>query len=166
MKLHFLASACLAATLFVLPGRAAGDTAETNQVVPPAPAPATRLQMSAADAEILKRYDKNGDGKLDDDEVATAMDENRKSADTDRGKMRDRLKERQQVWLKEFDKDGDGKLDAAERATMEQALRSRMDKNPGMLKRFDTDGDGKLSDAEWAAAREKILASFEKDVAK
>jgi len=122
--------------------------------------------MSAADAEILKRYDKNGDGKLDDDEVAAAMDANRKSAGTDREKIRDRLKERQQIWLKEFDKDGDGKLDAAECATMEQALRSRMEKNSGMLKRFDTNGDGKLSDAEWAAAREKILAPFEKDVAK
>ncbi len=122
--------------------------------------------MSAADAEILKRYDKNGDGKLDDSEVAAAMDENRKAADADREKNRDKLKERQQAWLKEFDKNGDGKLDASERATMEQTLRARLEKSPRMLKRFDTDGDGKLSDAEWMAAREKILGKFEKEQAK
>ncbi|MBW8780776.1 MAG: EF-hand domain-containing protein [Verrucomicrobia bacterium] len=146
MKPPSLAPACLAATLFVLTGRA--DT------------PAAGL--SANDQEILKRYDKNGDGKLDENEVTAAMDENRQAADALRGKARERLKERQQAWVKEFDKNGDGKLDAAERAAMEQAVRARLEKNPHQLKRFDTDGDGKLNDAEWAAAREKLFAGMEK----
>ena len=166
MKPQFLASAGFAATLFVLPVRAADQAPGSGQVVPPAPAPSGRSHVSATDAEILKRYDKNEDGRLDDDEVAAAMDENRKSADAGREKMKDRLKERQQAWLKEFDKNGDGKLDAAEREAMERTLRARMERTPRMLQRFDTDGDGKLSDAEWAAVREKTIARFEKEAAK
>ncbi|HTJ79548.1 MAG TPA: EF-hand domain-containing protein [Rariglobus sp.] len=165
MKPHFLAPACLAATLFVLPVRAWADSGSGQSVIA-APSPAPKPALSAADAEILKRYDKNGDGKLDDAEVAAAMDENRRNADAGREQKLDRLKERQQVWLKEFDKNGDGKLDAAERATMEQTLRARLERSPRMLKRADTDGDGKLSDAEWAAVKEKILARFEKKEAK
>ena len=165
MKPHFLALACLAATLFVLPGRASADPV-TSQPATAIPPPSAKPVLSAADQEILKRYDKNGDGKLDDSELAAAMEENRETADANRQKKLDQLKEREKAWLKEFDKNGDGKLDAAELAVMEQTLRARLEKNPRLMKKFDADGDGKLSDAEWAVVREKLLARFEKQLAK
>jgi uncharacterized protein YqeY len=78
--------------------------------------------------EILKKFDKDGDGKLNDEEKAAAKVEMEKK----RGEM-----------LKEFDKDGDGKLSDDERKAMREAM---------ILKKFDKDGDGKLNDEEKAAA--------------
>jgi len=164
MKTPFLAPACLAATLFVLPARAADTPADPPRAVPAAPTPASGL--SATDAEILKRYDLNHDGKLDDNEVAAAMEQNREAADAGRAKRLEQLEKRRQAWLGEFDRNGDGKLDPAERAAMERTLRVRLERRPRLLKRFDTDGDGKLNDAEWAVAREKLLGPLEKGRAK
>ena len=48
----------------------------------------------------VKKYDKNGDGKLDQEERAALQ------------------KDRQEEALKKYDKDGDGKLDEAERKIM------------------------------------------------
>ncbi len=56
----------------------------------------------------MKRFDKNGDGKLDDAEKAEA-----KAA---REQMREEA-------LKRFDKDGDGKLNDAERAEAREAMK-------------------------------------------
>src|SRR5215212_7713822 len=52
-------------------------------------------------AKVLEKYDKNGNGKLDDDE-REAMRKERRS-------------ENAAAALKKFDKNGDGKLDAGER---------------------------------------------------
>ena len=59
-------------------------------------------------AEIIKKYDKNGDGKLDEEERAALQ------------------KERQQETLKKYDKNGDGKIDETERqALMEDRKKQR-----------------------------------------
>jgi hypothetical protein len=140
MKVSFLFPVFLAATQFVAPAGAAETKAD-----------ATR------DAEIIKRYDTNRDGKLDETEVA-AVKESMLMADQEkREERRERAQNRADEWLKEFDKNGDGKLDDAEKAAMEATVRARMEKRPQVMKRLDTDGDGKLSDAEWAAGRDKIL---------
>lgn len=143
MKATFLFPALLAATQFVL----SASAAET-------PSTAER------DAEIIKRYDTNKDGKLDEAEVAAVKEQMLMSQMEKREDRRDQVKERQAEWTKEFDKNADGKLDEAEKKTMETTLRARMEKNPRMMKRLDTDGDGKLSDIEWTAAREKVIARF------
>ncbi len=58
--------------------------------------------------EIIKKYDKNGDGKLDQDERAALM------------------KDRQAESLKKYDKNGDGKLDESElQARREDARKQR-----------------------------------------
>ena len=75
-------------------------------------------------AEILKRFDKDGDGKLNDTERAAA-----KKAHEERGgqpgggdgKMREEI-------LKRFDKDGDGKLNEEERAAAKKAHEERGNK--------------------------------------
>lgn len=141
MKNSFLFPALFAATQFVLPSVSAAEADAT----------------AARDAEIIKRYDTNKDGKLDETEVA-AVKEQMLTANQEKREVRlDRLKERRTEWIKEFDKDGDGKLNDDEKKTMETTLRARMEKNPRMMERLDTDKDGKLSDAEWAAAREKLF---------
>jgi hypothetical protein len=139
MKILFLFPALLAATQFVMP-----VFAETGSV-------------AERDDALIKRYDTNGDGKLDEAEV-TVVKERMFMADQEKREAKiTRAKERQAALLKEFDQNADGKLDDAEKQTMETSLRARMERTPRMMKRLDTDADGKLSDLEWAAAREKII---------
>jgi Ca2+-binding EF-hand superfamily protein len=83
--------------------------------------------------EVLKKFDKNGNGKLDDDEKERFLAERAKRApapnaeasrEANFGAKRDRAKiaegSKQRV-LQRFDKDGDGKLNAEERAAAEKA---------------------------------------------
>jgi Ca2+-binding EF-hand superfamily protein len=141
MKASFLFPALLAATQFVSPSRGAEPEKTTAE----------------RDAEIIRRYDTNKDGKLDEAEVAAVKEEMLMSKMEKRDEKRERVKERQGEWLKEFDKNGDGKLDESEKKTMETTVRARMEKNPQMLKRIDTNSDGKIDDQEWLAAREKLM---------
>ena len=67
----------------------------------PKPAPAL--------PDSVKKYDKNGDGKLDQEERAALQ------------------KDRQAEMLKKYDKDGDGKLDEAERKAMAEDRRKERD---------------------------------------
>ena len=89
-------------------------------------------------ASVIKQFDADGDGKLNQAEQAkarAAMEKRRFAGHADR--------------LKEFDKDGDGKLTGDEQLA---ALKSLIEKNEGMKKRiiarFDKDKSGDLSDAE------------------
>lgn len=55
---------------------------------------------------ILKRYDKNGDGKL---------------SDSEQSKMeKDRVEEVKQELIKEYDKNGNGRLDSAEKTAIKE----------------------------------------------
>jgi Ca2+-binding EF-hand superfamily protein len=72
---------------------------------------------SPARAELLQKFDKNGDGKLDDSERA-AM----------RAAVKERqakLEQKKAQLLKEFDKNGDGKLEPSERAAARSAVKAR-----------------------------------------
>ena len=81
--------------------------------------------------EIIKKFDKDGDGKLSEEEKA----EIRKS-------MANRKPPAHII--EKFDKDGDGKLSDEERAEIRKE----------MMAKFDKDGDGKLSPDERKAAME------------
>lgn len=83
--------------------------------------------------EILEKFDKDGDGKLNEAEAKAAREA------------------RQAEMLKKYDKDGDGKLSEAELKT------ARDERQAEMLKKFDKDGDGKISDEERQAAREAFM---------
>lgn len=117
-------------------------------------APADRGPDNARRQEMIKRFDANGDGKLDATErqaAKSAMEERRGDGPRDgvAGKMRERALDR-------FDTDGDGKISESERAAGEAAMRADIVNRPRAMARVDTDGDGQVSDAEWAAAREQM----------
>jgi Ca2+-binding EF-hand superfamily protein len=69
-------------------------------------------------AAILEKFDKDGDGKLNDEEMAAAK--KAQSGKRERAKKSD--------VIKEFDKDGDGKLNEAEKAAAKAAAKERKKK--------------------------------------
>lgn len=136
---------CFAAMLAVITVTA-GVLAEEKAPAAPQGFP-QRMNMGS---EAIKQFDKDGDGKLNDQERA-AMIEARKA-------MGEKMRAARE---KEFDKNGDGKLDDTERAAMMEALKQRHpDAGPKMqelMKRFDKDGDGKLNDEERKAMMEERM---------
>lgn len=163
MKRPGLTPLILAATLFL----AGGLRAEEAPTPPPAGPPQAKgrpapppMQPGGA-AEILRRFDKNGDGKLDEDEQAEAHEvmlkeqmgrQAAKEASPDGG-QRYRAK-----MLELFDKNHDGRLDDEERAAArryaeENGLGAGGVVRQELMKRFDTNADGKLDAAETAALR-------------
>jgi HlyD family secretion protein len=107
--------------------------------------------------EMMKQFDKNGDGQLDETERA-AMQTAMRERFGGRGGGRPRLS--QEELLKQFDKNGDGQLDETERAAMQTAMRERPGGRGGgrprlsqeeLLKKFDKNGDGQLDETERAA---------------
>ena len=94
--------------------------------------------------EMLKKFDTDGDGKLNEEE---------------RKKVRDEMVSRRSglppLLAKKFDKDGNGKLSEDERAAFRKEMASKGRKlPPHLMQRFDTDGDGTLSDEERAGAKQ------------
>ena len=130
-------------------------------------APPENNDPAVRKAEMLKKFDKDGDGKLSDEEKSTL----RAEMQYRRGE-RDRKQwspEQRDEMLKKFDKDGDGKLSDEERTTLRAEIQNRRggrdrkqwtpEQRDEMLKKFDTDGDGKLSQEERDTAREAMKAS-------
>lgn len=100
--------------------------------------------------EMVKKYDKDGDGKLSNEER--------------RAMWKEMMEKRQKDMLAKYDKNGDGTLDKDETA--------RMNRTEGMahmpkgmreftLRNFDADGDGELSEAEFEKA-EQLNRKFQK----
>lgn len=94
--------------------------------------PASPAQQARAD--MLKKYDKDGDGKLSEEERAAMR--------ADRAKEREEMtKKREAENLKKYDKDGDGKLSEEERAAMradrEKERAARMTEREGAMERPD-----------------------------
>lgn len=132
----------------------------------------------ASNPELLKKFDKNGDGKLDASEMQAAKEARGtggkpaagapgKPGERKPGEGRPMLTpEKMQELIKKFDKDGDGKLNDAEKGAAREEFMKLNGGRPGagkpgegpraaeFMKRFDKNGDGKLDDAERAAARE------------
>ena len=126
----------LSATLFAA-------AADANEAKKPATAP-----LSEEQAALVKRFDLNGDGRLDESELAAAHEtmlrnqrEGANPADPAARKFRAAL-------IKRFDRNGDGVLDDSERAAARQWV----------LSRFDTNHDGRLDQDERAAMREQLKA--------
>ena len=80
---------------------------------------------------VLKEFDKDGDGKLSEDE---------------RKAMREAA---QKKMLEKYDKDKDGKLNDEERKAMREDQEA---KHKALLEKYDKDKDGKLSPEERKAA--------------
>jgi len=92
--------------------------------------------------EMLKEYDTDKDGKLNDEERAEMMK-----------KMRAQMEARQKAMLEKYDANKDGKLDEAET----KAAREGQQKE--MLEKYDANKDGKLDDEERAKipANERMM---------
>jgi len=91
-------------------------------------------------AEGIKKFDKDGDGKLNEEE--------RQAAKAARKEM---MKARKAEMLEKFDKDGDGELNEEEKKAMREAMKARM------LEKFDKDGDGELNEEEKAEMRKEMM---------
>ncbi len=133
------------APFFYAPMATAQDTETKPEKKTEKPAdkqtPKTPAQFKA---ELLKKYDANGNGKLDKEEM---------------------LKAQKEAILKRFDADGDGKLNDEEKAAFEKArakakrvMRIKMTKED--LKKYDVDKDGKLSNEE----KKKLIEDIKKRI--
>lgn len=84
--------------------------------------------------EVLKQFDADGDGKLNETEKQAAHEARK-----------------EQMLLRRFDKDRDGALSAEERAKADEFIAKREAK---MLEKYDADGDGVISPEERKQARQ------------
>ena len=89
---------------------------------------------------VLKEFDKDGDGKLNEEEGKAA-----------REAMQARRAEAEKKRLEKYDTDKDGKLSDEERKTMRADLEA---KHKALVEKYDADKDGKLSREEIKAARD------------
>ncbi len=104
-------------------------------------------------AEMLKRFDADGDGALNDEERALARQARRES----------RAAQGRQLMLRRFDSDGDGTLNDAETEIARTEIRAiREDIHSRIVPQYDLDGDGELNDDERRAARPAYQAEFER----
>jgi len=103
--------------------------------------------------EMLKKFDKDGDGKLSEEEKAAA----KAAIDEKRPELKANM-------LEKFDKDKDGKLSDEEKAEMKKAMEERRaEMKKKMLEKFDKDKDGKLSDEEKAEMKKAMEQHREKN---
>jgi Ca2+-binding EF-hand superfamily protein len=93
--------------------------------------------------EVMKKFDKDGDGKLSEDEKAEL-----RKAMANRGDRPGGRRPPPEL-MKKFDKDGDGKLSEDEKAELRKAMEARRKE---FIAKFDKDGDGKLNEEERKAA--------------
>lgn len=147
MKKQFLFLVAASATLFLAGARAAAPQAPA---APPAPA------LDPAQQELLRRYDLNHDGKLDDQELAAAHEAMLRDTFAAQASLQQSLggpgSERAKLvraqLLKKFDVNHDGQLDEDERAAAKKFF----------LDRYDRNHDGRLDEAERAAMRADLKA--------
>jgi hypothetical protein len=81
--------------------------------------------------EVIAKFDKDGDGKINEEERAAA-----------KAAREEMQAARKKEVLEKFDKDGDGKLNDEERMAAHEGMKKKM------LEKFDKDGDGELSEEE------------------
>lgn len=111
--------------------------AQDNQDAPPPPsqgaskadncAHARRGDREAHRRRLVEHFDKDGDGKLNEEEKAAMdkfLEERRAKKEQHRREGHGRRPSREEM-IKHFDKDGDGKLNDEERAEMVRAMRAR-----------------------------------------
>jgi Ca2+-binding EF-hand superfamily protein len=149
---------CLIALLFSTSGLAAGETRMPVESMAPSVAPATSTPattpskpLSRAE-EILRRFDKNRDGRIDEDERADAHDvmlqeQTAKNTLPSVGRGLGRF---QALALELFDHNRDRQLEANERLDAIAFIRERGDVSmrAALVKRFDKNADGTLDEAE------------------
>ena len=99
-------------------------------------APPENNDPAARKAEMLKKFDKDGDGRLSDEEKSTLRAEmqNRRGGGRDRKQW---TAEQRDEMLKKFDTDRDGKLSQEERDTAREAMKASRTKGEKQQKKKD-----------------------------
>jgi Ca2+-binding EF-hand superfamily protein len=116
--------------------------------------------------ELLKRFDRDGDGRLNEQERQLMRQEVQKRSSQDNANR----PSREEV-IKRYDKNGDGRLDAQELAALRAQLAKTRDgagnrppnqnrregtNNRSLIERFDTNKNGRLDPEEQQKAREAM----------
>ena len=99
-------------------------------------APPENNDPTARKAEMLKKFDKDGDGRLSNEEKSTLRAEmqNRRGGGRDRKQW---TPEQRDEMLKKFDTDRDGKLSQEERDTAREAMKASRTKGEKQQKKND-----------------------------
>ncbi|HAV64414.1 MAG TPA: hypothetical protein DCY13_18855 [Verrucomicrobiales bacterium] len=126
--------------------------------------------VSARERAIIKKFDTDGDGRLNRTEKRRAdaaieeserrekeawiekldKDGDGKVSESEKASAAKEAAERRQEWIRKHDKDGDGKISEAEKEAAGRAERTEA------VKKFDRDGDGRLNEEEGRAARRAL----------
>lgn len=121
------------------------------------------LQAAAGDKpprpnreEMMKQFDANGDGQLDQTERQALRQHMQSMRGQGGGPGQRPDRPGGARGMARFDTDGDGQLSPAEREAAAATMREHVVNNPRAMQRFDLDGDGTLSDDEWNQAREEV----------
>lgn len=107
-------------------------------------------------AEMMKQFDANGDGQLDETERQAAREHMQSMRGQGGGPGQRQGRPGGGRGMAQFDTDGDGVLSDAEREAAAATMREHVVNNPRAMQRFDLDGDGALSDDEWSKARAEV----------
>ena len=179
MKIKTIETFAVAFLLSVSMNTAQAEKAATDKA--PAKKAAGKQTDRRADRptreSIIKRFDKDGDGKLSDTERAAARKaiSSRGGRTTDRapGRISEGMRERYQIAAKKIQEDlKAGKITEAQARERQQALRKRLAQSSGrggdrdtdrsrssresLMKEFDKNKDGKLDEAERNALRKAM----------
>lgn len=138
MNNTFLPLGLFSATLFL----AAARSDEPKAAPPP--------MLDSNQAALLRRYDLNHDGRLDEAELAAAHESMLQEGLNGRAEGKPGNKFRALI-LKQFDRNGDGQLEETERAAAQKYF----------ISRFDQNHDGRLDEDERAAMREELKAEYQ-----
>ena len=182
MKIKTLGTLAVATLLSVSLNTAQAEKAATDK------APAKKEAGKQSDRRpdrptresIIKRFDKDGDGKLSETERAAARKaiSSRGGRTTDRapGRISEGLRERYQIAAKKIQEDlKAGKITEEQARERQQALRKRLQSagrggdrdtdrsrssRESLMKEFDKNKDGKLDEAERNALRKAMTERF------
>lgn len=113
----------------------------------PAPGgPSSRPGIEARRTELLRQFDADGDGWLNEAERTRMRHEWWSQQLSNSGRRRGMFPMPPEI-IKEYDKDGDGQLSDAEESAAREGIRRNWE---DAQKKYDTDHDGRLDEAETA----------------
>ena len=104
------------------------------------PAPRERRANRGTPPEVLKEFDKDGDGKLNDEEAKAA-----------REAMQAKREEARKKMLEKYDTDKDGKLSDEENKKMREDMQA---KRKALLEKYDANKNDRLDPEEIKAAKD------------